>query len=69
LQKPVTVVGYPEGGVNERVAKIAADAGYLLGVGVAPERTFERDQFLKMPSFVVSSSATDAEVLLMAKGS
>jgi len=69
LQKPVTIVGYPEGGVNERVAKVAADAGYLLGVGVAPERTFERDQFLKMPSFVVSPQATDSEVLQMVKGS
>lgn len=68
LKKPVTIVGYPEGGVNERVAKVAAEAGYLLGVGVAPERTFERNQFLKMPSFVVSPQATDTEILGMVKG-
>lgn len=65
----VTTVGYPEGGVNERVAQFAAQAGYLLGVGVAPDRTFQREQLLRMPSFIVPSTMTDAEVLAIAKGS
>ncbi|MDD5103951.1 MAG: SH3 domain-containing protein [Candidatus Peribacteraceae bacterium] len=65
----VRVVGYPEGGVNERVAQYAAQAGYLLGVGVAPDRTFQREQLLRMPSFLVSPTATDQEVLTMVKGS
>ena len=65
----VRVVGYPEGGVNDRVAQYAAQAGYLLGVGVAPDRTFQREQLLRLPSFLVSPTATDQEVLTMVKGS
>lgn len=65
----VHIVGYPEGGVNERVAQYAAQAGYLLGVGVAPERTFQREQLLRLPSFLVSPNATEEEVLTMVKGS
>jgi len=65
----VRIVGYPEGGVNERVAQYAAQAGYLLGVGVAPDRTFQREQLLRLPSFLVSPTATDQEVIMMVKGS
>lgn len=65
----VTIVGYPEGGVNERVADLAAKAGYLMGVAAAPDRTFQREQLLRMPSFVVPTTATDAEILAMVKGS
>ncbi|MDD4287940.1 MAG: SH3 domain-containing protein [Candidatus Peribacteraceae bacterium] len=65
----VRIVGYPEGGVNERVAQYAAQAGYLLGVGVAPDRSFQREQLLRLPSFLVSPTATDQEVLTMVKGS
>ncbi|MFH1444567.1 MAG: SH3 domain-containing protein [Candidatus Peregrinibacteria bacterium] len=64
----VRVVGYPEGGVNDRVTQYAAQAGYLLGVGVAPDRTFQREQLLRLPSFLVSPTATDQEVLTMVKG-
>jgi hypothetical protein len=63
------IVGYPEGGVNERVQQYAAQAGYLLGVGVAPERTFQREQLLRLPSFLISPTATEAEVMTMVKGS
>jgi len=65
----VRIVGYPEGGVNERVAQYAAQAGYLLGVGVAPDRTFQREQLLRLQSFLVSPTATDQEVITMVKGS
>ncbi|MFH0851249.1 MAG: polysaccharide deacetylase family protein, partial [Candidatus Peregrinibacteria bacterium] len=64
----VRVVGYPEGGVNERVQQYAAQAGYLLGVGIAPDRTFQREQLLRLPSFLVSPTATDQEVITMVKG-
>jgi hypothetical protein len=66
--RTVAIVGYPEGGVNERVAQYAAQAGYLLGVGVVPERTFERSQLLRLPGFVVSPNATDSEVLQIVTG-
>lgn len=65
----VRIVGYPEGGVNERVAQYAAQQGYLLGVGAAPDRSFQREQLLRLPSFQVSPTATDQEVLTMVKGS
>ena len=66
--RSVMVIGYPQGGVNDRVMKAAADAGYLLGIGIAPDRTFQRDQLLRLPSFLVSPKATDQEVLAMIKG-
>jgi len=65
----VRIIGYPEGGVNERVAQYAAQAGYLLGVGVAPDRSFQREQLLRLPSFLVPPTTTDQEVLTMVKGS
>lgn len=68
LGSPVRIVGYPEGGVNERVGQYAAQAGYLLGLGVAPDRSFQREQLLRLPSFLVSPTATDQEVLTMVKG-
>ncbi|OIO53040.1 hypothetical protein AUJ46_06015 [Candidatus Peregrinibacteria bacterium CG1_02_54_53] len=64
----VRIVGYPEGGVNDRVTQYAGQAGYLLGLGVAPDRTFQREQLLRLPSFLVSPTATDQEVLTMVKG-
>lgn len=67
-RRKVRVIGYPEGGVNERVTQYAGQAGYLLGVGVAPDRTFQREQLLRLPSFLVSPTATDQEVLAMVKG-
>jgi len=66
--KPVTIVGYPEGGVNDRVAQYAAQAGYLLGLGVAPDRSFQREQLLQLPSFLISPNATEQEVLAIVKG-
>ncbi|MDD5623118.1 MAG: SH3 domain-containing protein [Candidatus Peribacteraceae bacterium] len=67
-KRTVVAVGYPEGGVNERVAKYAADTGYLLGVATAPDRTFRREDLLRLPSFVLSPTATDDEVLKIAVG-
>jgi len=65
--KPVFAIVYPLGGVNDRVAQHAGDAGYLFGVGSAPERSFTRSQFLRLPSFLMSAGMTADDVLSMVR--
>lgn len=65
--KPVFAVAYPLGGVNDRVAEHAAASGYLFGVGNASERSFTRDQFLRLPSFLMNSGMTGDDVLSMVR--
>src|SRR3989344_5593685 len=66
-KKTVFVVAYPEGGVNDRVMEKAVEAGYLLGVGSSPERTFTRSQFLRLPSFIISSSMQPEDIITLVK--
>lgn len=66
--KPVSTIGYPIGGVNERVMQLSGEAGYLFGVGSAPDATFGRAQFLRLPSFIVSGSMTAEDVVGIVKG-
>lgn len=61
--RDVFTVAYPLGGVNDRVAKLAAESGYLFGLGAAPEKTHSREQFLRLPSFVIGPDTTTEEVL------
>lgn len=68
-KKTIFAVLYSSGGVNERVMQHAAKAGYLLGVGSVPERTFTRSQFLRLPSYSVGKGMTAEDVVRMAKGS
>lgn len=68
-RKSVFAVGYPQGGVNDRVAQIAAEAGYLLGVGDDADRSFTRGQFLKVPAMVVFPSMSAEEVVKFVSGS
>ncbi len=67
-KQPVFAIGYTRGGVNDRVTERAAEAGYLLGVSTAPERTFSRAQFLRLPSYLITASTSPEEALKMAKG-
>ena len=55
--KEVFAIAYPWGGVNGRVMEKTADAGYLFGIGASPQKTFTREKFLEMPSFLISVSA------------
>ncbi|MFH0770468.1 MAG: SH3 domain-containing protein [Candidatus Peregrinibacteria bacterium] len=64
----VFAIGYPLGGVNERVQAKAEEAGFLLGVGPVQQRTFTRADLLNLPSFGISPSATADEVLKLVKG-
>lgn len=68
-RQPVFAVLYPQGGVNDRVMEKASAAGYLLGVGAAPERSFTREQMLRMPSFEISPGLSTEDVVKLAKGS
>jgi peptidoglycan/xylan/chitin deacetylase (PgdA/CDA1 family) len=65
--KSVYVVAYPQAGVNDRVMQKAAEAGYLFGLGSAPDRTFSRDQFLRLPSYTVTTSMTAEDIEKVAK--
>ncbi len=67
-KKTVFAFAYPIGGVNDRVAQLAAQSGYLFGVGSAPETTFTRAQFLNLPSILVTASMTNEDVLGLVKG-
>jgi len=66
-KKPVFAVAYPQGGINDRVMDMAAAAGYLFGLGNAPESSFSRDQLLRMPGFAVTSAMTADDILTAAK--
>jgi uncharacterized protein YgiM (DUF1202 family) len=61
-KKPVFAVAYPQGGVNDRVAQIAARAGYLFGVGDDADPAFTRGQFLTLPAMTVFPSVSVEEV-------
>ncbi|MBI2636083.1 polysaccharide deacetylase family protein, partial [Candidatus Peregrinibacteria bacterium] len=65
--KMIFAVAYPNGGSNDRVMEQAADAGYLFGIGGAPDKNFSREQFLRLPSFTVSSGMTSEDVLKLTK--
>lgn len=62
-KKKVFAVAYPMGGVNDRVARNAAEVGYLLGLSNSPDTSFERTQLLRMPSIVVKASMTPEDLV------
>jgi len=66
--KSVFSIAYPGGGVNERVETIAAEAGYLLGLGSMPVRSFSRAELLRMPSYQVTTSMSEDDVLSIVLG-
>ncbi len=65
--KTVFAIAYPQGGANDRVLTAAADGGYLFGMGSAPDKAFSRDQFLRLPSYQVTSGMTADDVLKLTK--
>lgn len=66
-QQPVFAIDYPQGGVNDRVMQAADAAGYLFGISNAPDKQFQRDQFLRLPSYTVLSSMSADDVVRMVK--
>ncbi len=58
---------YPTGGVNDRVMKIAAEAGYLFGLTQVPEKKFTRGKFLRLPTVYVTGATSADEVVRMVK--
>jgi len=67
-RKPVFAVAYAQGGVNDRVAQLAAEAGYLFGVGDDADRSFTRGQFLRIPAMIIFPSMSADEVMNFVKG-
>lgn len=67
-KRPAFAVAWPQGGVNDRVMQIAAEAGYLLGIADDADRTFSRGQFLRIPAMVIFPSMTKDEVVKFATG-
>lgn len=67
-KKEVYAIAYPVGGVNDRVAAKASEAGYLLGISASIGTSFKRQDLLQMPNIVVTASTTADEVLAAVKG-
>lgn len=67
-QAPIMAVAFPEGGVNDRIAQLANEAGYLMGVGEDSSRTFTRADLLRLPSIVIFPTMTTEEVVRLATG-
>jgi uncharacterized protein YgiM (DUF1202 family)/peptidoglycan/xylan/chitin deacetylase (PgdA/CDA1 family) len=68
-KKSVFAIAYPQGGVNDRVMQLAAEAGYLFGLTGDSDSQFTRDQLLRMPSLVVFPTTSADEIVRAAKGS
>ncbi len=66
-KRTVSAVLYPQGGVNDRVTKMAENTGYLFGISAIPDKTFSRSQFLRLPSLTVLSSMTLDDVMQAVK--
>lgn len=66
--REVNVVLYPLGGINGRVQEIAQESGYLFGVTDDSQRTYSRDQFLRVPAFPILEGMTGEDVVTIALG-
>lgn len=65
--REVYAVGYPRGGVNDRVMSTAGSLAYLFGVSQFPDKHFSRAQLLRLPSFVVTSGMTAEDIVKLAQ--
>lgn len=65
---PVLAVAFPQGGVNDRIAQLASEAGYLLGMGEGSSRTFTRADLLRLPGIVIFPTMTTDDVVKLATG-
>lgn len=68
-KRPVLAMFYPQGGTNDRVMQMAADAGYLFGITTMQDRVFTRDQLLRMPSMSVAPLQTGDDLMKLVRGS
>lgn len=53
--KSVLAIGYPYGSINDRIAEVAADTGYLFGLSNQAGSEFSRIDFLQLPRIEISS--------------
>lgn len=66
--RSVSAIAYPQGGTNDRVMQIAADAGYLLGLSSGSDPHFTRDQLLAIPGIDIFPTMTAEDVVKMVVG-
>lgn len=66
--RTVHTILYPLGGVNSRVQDIAQEAGYLFGVSNDAKRTYNRDEFLQVPSFTILDTMTKEDIVTIVLG-
>ncbi len=66
-KKEVFVVGYPSGGVNDRVMGTASQMGYLFGLTQSPDKQFTRTQFLRLPSLYVTAGMSAEDIVKLVK--
>lgn len=66
-RKEVYVVGYPKGGVNDRIMEKAADLAYLFGEAQSPDIVFTRSSFLRLPGLIVGSGMSPEDVVKLAR--
>ncbi len=62
-KREVYAVAYPSGGINDRVMRKAAEAGYLFGLGEVPETSFTRGQFLRLPGIAIGAALSGEDVV------
>lgn len=67
VKRPVFAIAYPMGGVNDRTEQLTDAAGYLFGIASSPETMFTREQLLRLPSFLVTSSMKPEDVVSVVK--
>ena len=68
-KRPVLAMFYPQGGTNDRVMQMAADAGYLFGITSMQDRVFTRDQLLRLPSLTIAPLQTGDDLMKLVRGS
>jgi len=66
-KKEVYAIGYPRGGVNDRIMQQAGDFAFLFGISQSPDKKFTRNQFLRLPTLLVTGGMTADDVLRMVK--
>lgn len=62
-RRRVLAVLYPQGGVNDRIATLTAEAGYLLGVSSQGGHSFTRDELLRLPSERMFGTMSEEELI------
>ncbi len=64
----INAIAYPQGGVNDRIEQLTAEAGYLFGLGGGSSRSFTRAEFLRLPGILMFPTMTAEDVVSLTTG-